>query len=403
MFDLQAQAECFQALWRAAGVGSVRVTDCRRTGTRYEPGTRCVATYDVRSEVEGRPPLQTIGVVEVEGDRISRRLLDGDPDLPGLRQALDSEAIQRRLAALPDAGFGYPADHCRAVPVAYRRGQRCVLRYELGPPGDARMLFGKLYAQHGSVHADTLAALNAARADHSEMPLVARPLAFWPDLELVLQAAVPDAANLTEAALTPGPVDAVRVALLRRAGGCLAALHTGATEVAGPPRTIIGDLEYLADHGLLFAQLSPDLVAPFGEAIDAIDHRVRASSEPDRVPSHGALRTDQFLVGPDGGLGLVDFDGFCWANPARDAGNLLAYLEWRAVRRPQEAASIERARDAFLEGYAAGAIPLDELWLDVYRAVSMLKIAGRRLRRLSLDELPFLPALLERVRQAVPA
>jgi hypothetical protein len=46
----------------------------------------------------------------------------------------------------------------------------------------------------------------------------------------------------------------------------------------------------------------------------------RDQVEPMAVLSHGAFRPEHFLI-EDGCLVLIDMDGFCWANPARDAGN----------------------------------------------------------------------------------
>jgi aminoglycoside phosphotransferase (APT) family kinase protein len=110
---------------------------------------------------------------------------------------------------------------------------------------------------------------------------------------------------------------------------------------------------------------------------------------------HGAMRTDQFLIdGGSGGLVLIDLDGVCLAEPARDLGNLLAYLDWKAIRRPADAAWVERAGAAFQAGYATGrSVPADRV--AVYRAGSLLKIAGRRYRSLTVPEWPLVPALLD--------
>jgi hypothetical protein len=118
--------------------------------------------------------------------------------------------------------------------------------------------------------------------------------------------------------------------------------------------------------------------------------------DPERMAAgHGAMCTDQFLIdGEGGGLVLIDLDGVCLAEPARDLGNLLAYLDWKAIRRPADAAWVERAGAAFLTGYATGrSVPADRV--AVYRAGSLLKIAGRRYRSLTVPEWPLVPALLD--------
>jgi aminoglycoside phosphotransferase (APT) family kinase protein len=80
------------------------------------------------------------------------------------------------------------------------------------------------------------------------------------------------------------------------------------------------------------------------------------------------MRTDQFLIdGDTGGLILIDLDGVCLAEPARDLGNLLAYLDWKAIRRPGDGAFLERAAAALLSGYGTGRpVPADRV--AAYRA-----------------------------------
>jgi Ser/Thr protein kinase RdoA (MazF antagonist) len=95
-----------------------------------------------------------------------------------------------------------------------------------------------------------------------------------------------------------------------------------------------------------------------------------------------------------GRLVMIDLDSFCWAAPARDIGNFLAYLRWKAIRRPAQAAFITDAERAFLAGYAAVRPLPDATWRTLYQAVSLLKIAGRRFRSLTVKEWPLVPDLL---------
>jgi len=101
------------------------------------------------------------------------------------------------------------------------------------------------------------------------------------------------------------------------------------------------------------------------------------------------MRTDQFILQGDR-LAMIDLDSYCWANPARDLGNFLAYLCWKAIRQPEHAEFIERAGRAFLEGYLSVQGDIDERWLSVYQAASLLKIAGRRFRSLTYREWPLI-------------
>jgi Ser/Thr protein kinase RdoA (MazF antagonist) len=92
---------------------------------------------------------------------------------------------------------------------------------------------------------------------------------------------------------------------------------------------------------------------------------------------------------------MIDLDGFCLANPARDVGNFLAYLCWKAIRQPEHATFVECAGQAFLNGYLEAGGDLDDRWLDLYQAASLLKIAGRRFRSLTFIEWPLVKHLID--------
>jgi len=85
---------------------------------------------------------------------------------------------------------------------------------------------------------------------------------------------------------------------------------------------------------------------------------------------------------------IIDLDSLCWSNPARDVGNFLASLRWKAIRESHNVAFIEAAIPSFLDGYATLRTVPDECWIARYEAGSMLKIAGRRFHKLDVSEWP---------------
>ena len=191
---------------------------------------------------------------------------------------------------------------------------------------------------------------------------------------------------------------------MRRGGACLAALHNSG--VPGEVRTLAQDLEDLEEYEEAMRKVKPQLADRYQEVIQAITKKMQDLPEPDPVPSHGAMRTDQYLI-QDGELVLIDLDGFCWADPARDIGNFLAYLCWKAIRQPEHGAFVESAGRAFLDGYL-DARPnldvhpnLDERWLSLYQAASLLKIAGRRFRSLTFREWPLVIHLIDAANAAL--
>jgi hypothetical protein len=327
---------------------------------------------------------------------VAARRFDDDPGLPGLAEALDPDRMAARLAG-PVPGL----TGCEPSPVRYKPGARCVLRYRLATTAGPRELYGKLLAGGVDAQLATVAALRAA-AGGGAMPAVLPVTAAWPDLGLLAQPAVERGAELHERAFDPAVPEAERLRLLRAAGRGLAALH-GAALPDVPLVTPADDVAELRGYLAPVGQLDPALGGRYAGVLDRVEAALHGGAPQPVAAGHGAMRTDQFLVdGAGGGLVLIDLDGVCLAEPARDLGNLLAYLDWKAIRRPGEAAWVERAGAAFLAGYATGR-PAPPDRVAAWRAASLLKVAGRRYRSLTVPEWPLVPALLDAAAALVAA
>jgi hypothetical protein len=371
--------------------GAIRA--CRLLDVKYQPAVRCVAIYELLVDAPRGPARPTIGVVELTPARRTHRLFNDDPHLPSLAAATDPGYMRERFATLPAAHDAAGVTACAVTPVRYKPGTHCVLRYDLQTPGGPRVVFGKLLGRGGAHLAATLEQLHAVSQAAPGMARVPRPLAYWPDLQLLIQPAVREGRDLNVCAFDPAAPAAVREQWLHSAGRSLAALHQSAGAM-GPQRTLADDLRELATYCASLAQAAPALAERFTAAHDLLALGMRDLVEIAPLPSHGAFRTDQLML-EDGRLVLIDLDSFCWANPARDLGNFLADLRWKAIRNPAQAAAIEQAAGAFLAGYqAAGPLP-PAAWRALYEAASLLKIAGRRFRNLSLPEWPLVPRLLD--------
>src|SRR4029079_9393693 len=139
----------------------------------------------------------------------------------------------------------------------------------------------------------------------------------------------------------------------------------------GPPRSLADDLDELREYVAPMAQVDSALAQRYTAAVERSAGEAGADASAP-VATHGAFRTDQYLIEGDE-LVMIDMDGFCWAEPERDLGNFLAYLRWKAIRKPADAAFIERAGQVFLEGYAASATAPSARRLAIYEADSLLK------------------------------
>src|SRR5262249_60093533 len=129
------------------------------------------------------------------------------------------------------------------------------------------------------------------------------------------------------------------------------------------------DLDELREYIAPMSAVDPALAERYTAAIERIAS-ASLQAEPAAAASHGAFRTDQFMI-EDGELVMIDLDGFCWANPARDLGNFMAYLGWKAIRKPQDAAFIEHVGQLFLAGYKAARPAPGEGCVQLYAADSM--------------------------------
>lgn len=396
--DGDSVARRFRGIWAEQG-GPSEILSCARHGTRYAPGVRCVVTYELTGRsLDGREQ-RSVGVIDIKPSGVAFRLWYDDPVLRRtLRRALNADLMRARFASVVST-----AEHERTVdgadsqisPVRYKPERSCVLRYGF----EDRAFFGKVLAQGDAALFKTIAALFEASRDEPEMPSVARPVAHWNDLNMVVQEAIAEGRSLRTVLFAATTASADGLEWMHRAGVSIAALHRCA-KVAGPTRAFDDDAAELRSYETLFGHLIPELEHPYRDAVATATKLAGGRVPPARVASHGALRTDQLLTDGERII-AIDLDGFCWSSPARDVGNLLAYLEWKAIREPHHAALLNDYRSAFLNGYnSLGARP-DATWLRLQRAASMLKIAGRRLHSLTVEEWTLLPSLIDEARAAL--
>jgi hypothetical protein len=339
----------------------------RRLHLRWLPGRSCTATFDLEADGTGE---RSIGVVSAGPDGVDARLYLDDPALPGLRHVADGVASARRLGA--DGGT--------AEPVRYRPGSRCT--FGLSDGSGAPSAFAKVLPGAGRLR-DVSAAASAAGVP------VAAEVAWWPELGCVVQRAVPGAVPL-------GAVLPARPELAADAGVALARLHSAPIDVSRWP--VLGledDIARLDRLRTPVAAAVPELLAAYDRPLAALTAVVARGAGTEPVPGHGAYRAGQLVLGNDGRMVVLDLDGACRSEPARDLGNFLAYLRWHAMRHPEQRAALAGARDAFLHGYGTAAPAVQPARLAQHEAASLVKIAGRRTRDLSTGEWPLLPGLLE--------
>ena len=357
---------------------------------KYRPSQGCVTTYEMIVGKADSTPEPTIGVLEFTPDGVLPRLYTADDRLPWLSSATDMNEMQRLFSELPR--FDGQVKLLEIFPVRYKPGLHCVIRYMVETPAGKEMFYGKSFSGNAERLMKALMDLHQSSQENPEMPLISAPVAVWPEMEMILQAAVRDGIEFTHFAYDQRYEASERENWMFKAGRALGVFHNDSTALS-ETKTVYDDLRDLQEYTLIMAKVEPELATKYEEVIQQINTKVNRFKESKSVASHGAMRTDQFILQGDR-LAMIDLDSYCWANPARDLGNFLAYLCWKAIRQPEHAEFVERAGRAFLEGYLSVQNDIDERWLSVYQAASLLKIAGRRFRSLTYLEWPLVIHLI---------
>lgn len=370
----------------------------------YQPGGPCVATYELSQERAGQPPLTTIGVVDYTAAGFHYRLFQDDPLLPALPTALDEQVMGTRLATLAEQQAR--SNPCTVTPIRYRPGQRCALRYTLQQAHGTATFFGKLFRQVELQRISALSAFYELTTTTPALPRLPQPLAFWPDLQLLLLPVI-KGDEFHELVFAETTAATERLVWFERLGAALAALHQ-VTTLDLPPRPLAADLAELAEYTPMIDQIMPALTPAYATILQTLTNVAHRLPAVQPVLCHGAMRTDQWLItnaptahGTGAQVTLIDLDTLCLANPAIDLSNCLAYLAWKALRQPRHATFIEDAETALLTGYARVQPLPSAAWLALYRAGALLKIAGRRFRTLSHREWALTPQLVQMARTIV--
>jgi aminoglycoside phosphotransferase (APT) family kinase protein len=354
---------------------------------RWTPGEGCQLAYRVEApDTSPRFEAVTLGPAGW-----SRHVHTEDPLLPGLRAASDPATVGRLLGT----ALGRPVRRLRVRPVRYRPGRRCVLRYDLETDGPVAVCYAKVFRPETFTR---VAAQTAAVAGSpAGTPLTPPLLATWPDLQTLVTAAVDGRGAGTELA-DPRLAEARRARLAHRLGELLGAFH-GLAGVEAPRMSAADQLRSVRTAALALRHVDPGL----GARLDLLLDRLAASAPPDGpdVLTHGGFRAGQVVVCHGGELRLLDLDGLCAADRARDLATALAQLFWLGVRRPEHRAVRPAIERGLLSGYEHRAGPLDRDTLRWWRAAALLQVAVRRYRRLEIADWPSVPALVDRAAELV--
>lgn len=199
------------------------------------------------------------------------------------------------------------------------------------------------------------------------------PVAFLPNLKLLLQRSVPG--QPAESALLDGDQNlATRIATafhrLHASGIDLGRRHDLGKELAPLP----GRVEDIRDGDSSLLPLAL-------ECLGAIETTTLAADWPWRWrPVHRDAYHDQVLI-DDGRLAILDLDDAAMSEPAIDIANFVAHLHLLGIQRHDDSRALADVIDAFLNQSLRLDPDLDPNLLRFLQAVTLLRLAGIHISR----------------------
>jgi hypothetical protein len=350
--------------------------------------------------------------------RVDLTLEPPDSALPGLATLIDADAARAWLERTIRASSGYADLRIRACSphvMRYKPGSRCTILYQLEYPPERRRrgwpdtVAAK--AWHGSKGPNawqSMRALWSSSLRTSGVVSIAEPLGFDPDLNVLVQAGVPEEMTLEElaqtsfAVATPQAIERL-TSFVRKAALALAELHACGAET---PEVVPFDdeLEELRGQIARLVELVPplrDAATPLLARLEAI-----ASDSPvgALVPTHRSFRPAQLLLDGEN-LSLIDFDGFCRAEPALDVALFRTSLRSVGLETLVEPAAgktsvaehfaqLDELCEAFLAQYEAR-MPVSRLRVALWEAVNLMTLVAHSWTKVKFDGLQYRLQLLE--------
>jgi hypothetical protein len=392
--------------------------------------------------------LSPSGVLQAPELGLSVQAFPADAHLPALAQSCDTSAGSLvfqvlQIAARTQLGDnGWQLIAANAVPVRYKPGSRCVIRYyaqlEHASSSEQRtlLLFGKVYAD--PTQASSVQALQQQLYDEQQssdkIPLLPRPLGLiepigltfneavqplhntgpddgvWGTLRTGTRAIQPQVEQSKEGAVISNALPEEELRLTAKA---LARLHT--SNVFPAEKTLrpgAKEAKRAKERAALIAGRNPEQAAEVQQLAKALSSRLEQLQPEEYRPAHGGFKSSQLLFHSHR-VFVVDYDGFCRADAALDVGYFLAYLRpsglWyqRAGMREWFDAAAAFFRQTYQEEMLSyGVAPATTEGIlqrsRLYEAALIFKIATRRVNRLNSPRPQELSAMLHEISQCLP-
>ncbi len=390
--------------------------------------------------------VESSGVLRVEDLGISVQAFPADDGLPTLAASCDTSEHSPLFEGLQAAAQAQLGDQAwrlvsaSAEPVRYKPANRCVIRYHLilehGESESSTFrkltLFGKVYAN--AEQAENVQALQQQlydeQANHSinrgstgsTPPMLPRPLGIIKSLGLAFNQAVQPASvgeqmrtgtRALRATVERGRGGEITNLIipeeeLRLTGATLARLHTSSVRPKeSAPRSGAKEAKRARERAGLIAAFNPTHAEETQRLAGQLATRLEALQPDVYRPAHGGFKASQLLFHSHQ-VFVVDFDGFCLADPALDVGYFLAYLRPSALwyHRSGMRQWFDAAKEVFITAYRQAMLErgIAQSSIDgilersrLYEAALLFKIATRRVNRLNSPRSKELSAMLNEI------
>ncbi|HEY6932503.1 MAG TPA: phosphotransferase [Marmoricola sp.] len=342
--------------------GRVRLLDCAADRLRAK-GTEWLVRYSIRVADASMGAVRDVVLVGNLWSPLAEAApatADGRPFgrpgwacwLPDLRLALRAQAMDEALPALPRLtepaavaelleplvrATGHPdasITACEPVVVRYKPGSRCTVVVQVSyAPGRSTPPSPIVVKTHqgdkGEVAWAAMNALWERPGTWRRVVQLAEPIAYVPKDRILVQGPVPGASTLkvlVREAVASG--DPTRLSLLRdrlvQTARGLAAIHRSGASY-GLPATFEDELAEVQEVVDRLSFSVPALADAAEPMLQWLAERSGTVPPDPIVAAHHDFRPAQVLLHEDG-VGFIDFDGACMAEPALDVGRFRANL-----------------------------------------------------------------------------
>jgi glycosyltransferase involved in cell wall biosynthesis len=334
-------------------------------------------------------------------DNEPTQIWDEEMSLPlyrATRLDLASEALSKHLAHGKESG-AIRLKSWKAL--KYNPGRRCVIAYETDREEGQSVpkIIGKVFRDaRGAGYYNTQRELWAGGfgSDAADRITVAEPIAYIPEMHMLLQACVAGQ-PLDKLLNLPGFERRVMFA-----AEAIAKLHGLRLQL--PSRYLLdSELANLDGWATRLSDLRPNLASTFRLQLSRLQSLASDLPSIDPVPVHRDFHYGQLLYS-DNTVTLIDLDLLSLGDPAIDVANFAAHLQFLAIQYGQSPHDLDLVKEAFVQAYLERR-PLPEAAqrLEFYEAATLFRLMYVALSRPQFTPFfePLLQAAEEKTRWAV--